>query len=308
MAGREGGTGGEAERNPAVISTELALDDRNAALRGVGVILAASLLFGSMAVCVRVATAEVPALQVAFVRFLGSLAVLLAATRGRGLRPRPGNLRPLLLRGLLGGGAISLYYLGIGWAGASLATLLQCAYPVSTAVIATTVLGEPFSRQVAAALALNLLGVLVVVGPGGPAGGQATLGCVAALGAAVFAGGAVATARHLRASENAALITTYFMAVGAMLTAPALLAGVSVPSPPIVLALAAVVLTSVAGQWLLHHGLGFTSATQGSVAAATSVLTAAGLEAMTFGTTLGPHLIIGSLLMFAAVGVVSRRG
>lgn len=290
-----------------MVSADLTLTDRGAAVRGVGVILAASLLFGSMAVCVRVATSEVPALQVAFVRFLGSFVVLLAATRGRHLRPRPGNLRPLLLRGLLGGGAISLYYLGIAWAGASLATLLQCTYPVSTAVVATTLLGEPFSSRVAAALLLNLVGVVVVVGPGGPAGGQAALGCLAALGASVFAGGAVATARHLRASENAALITTYFMAVGALLTLPTLVAGVSVPSPQVALALVGVVLTSVAGQWLLHHGLGFTSATQGSVAAATSVLTAAGLESMTFGTSLGPHLIVGSLLMFAAVGLVSRQ-
>ncbi|MCK6554320.1 DMT family transporter [Candidatus Binatia bacterium] len=290
-----------------MVSAGLTVTRRSAALRGVGVILAASLMFGSMAVCVRVAAAEVPALQVAFVRFLGSFAVLLAATRGRNLRPRPGNLRPLLLRGLLGGSAISLYYLGIGWAGASLATLLQCTYPVSTAVIATTVLGEPFSSRAAAALVLNLLGVVVVVGPGGPTGGQATLGCLAALGSSLFAGGAVATARHLRASENAALITTYFMAVGAAMTAPALLVGVSVPSPAVALALVGVVLTSVSGQWLLHHGLGYTSATQGSVAAATTVVTAAALESVSFGTDLGPHLIVGSLLMFAAVGLVSRQ-
>jgi len=289
-------------------SVDLALLRRSDAIRGVGVILAASLMFGSMAVCVRLATAEMPALQVAFVRFVGSLAVLLAATRGRNLQPRPGNLRRLVLRGLLGAGAISLYYLGIGWAGAGLATLLQCTYPVSTAVIATTLMGEPFSWRIGVALGLNLLGVLVIVGPGGAGGGQVTLGCAAALGSSILAGGAVATARHLRASENAALITTYFMAVGAVLTAPSLLSGVSLPSPALLLALAGVVLTSVAGQWLLHHGLGFTSATQGSVAAATSVLTAAGLEAVTLGSSLGPHLLLGSLLMFAAIALASRSG
>lgn len=271
-------------------------------------ILLASFLFGAMAVCVRLAAREMPSLQIAFVRFVGSLLVLLGATRGATLRPRPGNLGRLLLRGLLGGGAISLYYAGIQGAGAGLATLLHCTYPVSTALFAATLMGEDFSFRVIAALALNLAGVAVIFGGGPHLSPQVTLGALCALAASVLAGGAVATARHLRATENAWLITTYFMAVGAVLTTPALFLGLPPLSGSLLLALAGVVLTSVAGQWLLHQGLGFASATQGSLAAATSVVTAAGLEALLLGEHLSLQALLGACLTVSAVGLaVSRR-
>jgi drug/metabolite transporter (DMT)-like permease len=289
---------------PAV---ELPLDRRSLLVRGVGVIFAAAFLFGTMAVCVRWAARDMASSQVAFVRFAGSLLVLLALGRGRSLRPRPGNLRQVLLRGLLGGVSILLYYRGIQDAGAGFATLLQCTYPVFTALFATTLMGERFDLRLGLALGLNLSGVFVVLGPSADVSSATLLGGASAFGAAVFAGGAVATARHLRVSESAYLITTYFMAVGVILTAPSLLLGLPPPSLELGAALLAVVLTSVAGQVLLHQGLGFAPATQGSLAAATSVLTAAGLETMLLGDRLSPHTLIGACFMIAAVALAVSR-
>jgi len=291
-----------------VTSVELPLDRRAVLMQGVGVILVASILFGVMAVCVRVAGRDMPASQIAFVRFTGSLLVLLLMGRGRGLRPRPGNLHRVLLRGGLGASAIILYYHGIQNAGAGLATLLNCTYPVFTALFATTMMGERFDARLGVALLLNLAGAVVVLGSEADVGGAAFLGGLSALVGAVFAGGAVATARDLRASESAVLITTYFMAVGATLSAPALLLGVSTVSAPVLLALAGVVLASVGGQVLLHQGLGFAPATQGSLAAATSVVTAATLEALLLGEHLSGHSLLGAGFMIVAVGMaVSRR-
>lgn len=284
------------------------LDRRAVWVRGVGVIVLASFLFGAMAVCVRVATLGMQSSQVAFVRFAGSLLVLLVVGHGRGLRPRPGNLRRVLLRGVLGAGSIVLYYRGIEGAGAGFATLIHCTYPVSTALFATTLMGERFHARLGVGLALNLLGVFIVLGPSAHVSHATMLGGLSAMGASVLAGGAVATARQLRASEGAFLITTYFMLVGMVITAPALLAGLPPPSPALLLALAGVVLTSVGGQVLLHQGLGFTPAIQGSLAAATSVISAAVLKALWLGDRLSPHTLIGACLMTAAVSLaVSRR-
>jgi drug/metabolite transporter (DMT)-like permease len=290
-----------------VVTVDLPLDRRAIMVRGVGVIVLASVLFGTMAVCVQLAAAQMPAMQIAFVRFSGSLLVLLAFTRGQGLRPRAAKPRHLVLRGLLGAGAIVLYYLGIQGAGAGFATLLNCTYPVFTALFAAFLMGEHLSGRIGAALALNLVGVVVVLGAGAQVGPQVTLGGLSALAAAVLAGGAVATARHLRTTESASLITTYFMAVGVAVTAPGLLLGLPHVSVPLLLALAGVVLTSVAGQWLLHHGLGFASATQGSLAAATSVVTAAVLQAVVLGEHLGRDALIGGCLMFVAIGLAVSR-
>jgi drug/metabolite transporter (DMT)-like permease len=283
-----------------------ALDRRTVLLRGIGVILVSSLAFGAMAVCVRAASRSLAAEPIAFIRFLGSLLVLLALRRGQSLRPR-GRLVPVLLRGILGAAAILLYYRGIEGAGAGLATLLHCTYPIWTALFATTVLRERFDLPLAAAVGLCIGGIVVVVGPGAELSSAAMAGCVSALAASVLAGGAVATARQLRLTESAYLVTTYFMAVGTLLTAPGLFAGIPVLTPALAAVLAGVVLTSVAGQFLLHQGLGFAPATQASLAAATSTVSAAVLEAVWLGEHLTFNTLAGAALMVVAVGLAAGR-
>lgn len=287
---------------------DVAIDDRGRVRHGIGILIASSVLFGVMAVCVRIAARELPSLQIAWVRFTGSFVLLYGLARGRRLRPRPGNLSRVLLRGGLGCSAIVCYFVAIGRIGAGLATLLHCTYPIPTAVLAVLFLGEPASWRLAVAIFVNLVGIVLVVGPQTTVA-TADLGGVAiALVGAVLAGGAVATARHLRGSEDASLITVYFMAVGALVTAPSLLGGMTVPSVVGVTALAGVIVTSAAGQWLLHHGLGFTSASLGSLACATGVVTAAGLEALFLGEHLGIASIGGALLMVVAIGLAAGRG
>ena len=134
--------------------------------QGVGVILVAAVVFGSMAVFVQIAAAVRPPVQIAFVRFTGSLLVLLALTRGRNLRPRRQNRAILFVRSALGAVAIVFYYTGIHYAGAAFATLLQCTYPVPTALFAAAIMGEAFSLRLGAALALRITGVFLVLGPG----------------------------------------------------------------------------------------------------------------------------------------------
>ena len=281
---------------------------RTVLARGMGVVLVAATLFGMMAVLVGVACRNLPATQVAFVRFAGSLLVLLAVTRGRGLRPTPGKVFHILLRGLLGAGSIVLYYHAIRAAGAGFATLLFSVYPVWVALFAATLGGERLDARLVVSLALGVVGVGVVLGPGVELGGATLSGGLAAVAAAVFAGGAVTSARQLRLSETSVLVTTHFMGVGAVVTAPAILRGLPPISPVVFLVLAGVVLTSLGGQLLLHEGLGFVSATEGSLAAATSVAVATGLQAVWLGEQIGRASLLGAGLLFAAVAVAAGRG
>jgi drug/metabolite transporter (DMT)-like permease len=260
-----------------------------------------------MAVCVRFAAREMPALQIAWVRFTGSVIVLLALGRRSRLRPRPGNLGRVLQRALFGVAAITCYFVAIERIGAGLATLLHAIYPIPTAVIAVLVLKEPASWRLAAAIALNVVGLVLVVGPETTLGSADLFGVAVSLTGALLASGAVTTARHLRATEPATLITLYFMAVGAVLTTPAVAAGVPSVSLATAAALAGVVVTSAAGQWMLHHGLGYTPASIGSLACATGVFTAAWLEAVVLGEHMRAESALGALLMIVAVGLAYGR-
>lgn len=272
---------------------------------GLAPLLVSSVLFGAMAVGVRVATREMPAAQVAFFRFVGSFLVLVAATRGRGVVPTAGRPVALLLRGAIGAASIWLYFVGIAGAGAGLASLLQAAYPVFAALLAAAFLAEDFTARLGGALLLHLCGTGFIFGSEMRLDPGALPGMAAAAGAAVLAGAAIVTARRLREFESASVITTWFMAVGALATAPSLRGGLPSPTPTLVAAVAFVVFTSVAAQWLLHHGLGFHSAARASLVAATGVVTAAGLEAALLGRAVDRPTAFGALLMFGAVGLAA---
>ena len=274
---------------------------------GLASLLLASALFGVMAVCVRAASRDMPASQIAFVRFVGSFLFMLAVTRGRELAPRPGNRNRLILRGVIGAVSITFYFLGIEGAGAGLATLVQNSYPVFVATLAVLLGDEAFTGRLGAALALSVAGALVVLGARIDLASATTIGILASVAASMLAGWAVVTAQQLRRSEDAAKITTWFMGVGVLVTAPALLQGVPHPSLETELLLGGVVLTSVLAQWLLHHGLGFTSASQGSLAAATSVFLATAIEALTLGDLPSARTLVGAALMLGAVALAWRR-
>jgi drug/metabolite transporter (DMT)-like permease len=279
---------------------------RSDPIRGVGVILLAALLLGVMTVCVRVASQEMSIPQIVFFRFSGAFVLLVVIARGRNLRPEGQMIPALVLRGIVGTAAIALYFRGIQGAGAGLATLLHCTYPVYTALFAALLLGESLRGRVGWALVLNVAGALAILGPSATLGQAAFTGAVYAAVASVLAGGAVTAARHLRNTESALRITTWFMAVGMVLSGPWLLTGLPHFTPTLSLALAATIVTSVGGQFLLHQGLGFTTATQGSLAAATTVVTSALLEALFLGSSLTAGMLAGGGLLIAAVALAAR--
>src|SRR6185436_20668097 len=88
---------GSPARSRRVEALARSVPARPVAREGVGVILAASVLFGTMALFVRLAAREMPPVQITFVRFVGSFLILLVTTRGRGLARR-GPRGPLVLR------------------------------------------------------------------------------------------------------------------------------------------------------------------------------------------------------------------
>ena len=260
-----------------------------------------------MAVAVRLAAAHMDAVQIAFVRCAGSFLVLLAATRGQGLKPRRENWAAVALRGALGVSSLTLYYVAVAWAGAGLGTLIHCTYPVWTALYVGWRNKHRISTEVLVALVLNFCGAAVAVGPNIGVGSSVRLGAAVALLAGMLAGGAVATAGQLRQSESTTLVTTWFMGTGAVLLLPSLAWGIPPLTAPLAWTLVAVVGTSVIGQLLLHHGLGTVSATAAALATATSTITAALAEAALYGTPVPPRMLVAGVMMLGAVWLVGRR-
>jgi drug/metabolite transporter (DMT)-like permease len=124
-----------------------------------------------------------------------------------------------LLRGLLGGLAVLLYFESVRRVGAGLGTLLNYTYPI-WANLLSFVIGERPSRSVWLALALAIFGTVLVVQPSFT-GGIGT-GELCGLTSAVLAGGAIVCIKRLRRTDGELTIIASFSLVGLLLTLPLL--------------------------------------------------------------------------------------
>lgn len=186
----------------------------------------AALLFSAMALSAKFVSARLPGQQVAFIRFtVGLFAIIVPLATGRGFHPV--NYGPLLLRGLLGGGSVLLYFLAIAHLPVGIATLLNASWPVFVALFTFLFLDEPLHIRALLALLVTSLGVALVVLGGQsshghaatPLGHDAVFWGVCGLVSAILSAGAVTTIRSMRRHEGAWEIFFFFCLVGSAVTA-----------------------------------------------------------------------------------------
>lgn len=126
--------------------------------------------------------------------------------------------RPLLLlRGVLGGVAVLLYFTAIQLAGAGVGTLLNYTYPVWANVFGVFFLRQRPVRGFWALLVLALVGVFLVIDP---TFGAPSLGEAAGLLSAMIAGGAVLCIKKLRETDDSLVIIWSFSVIGLLFSAP----------------------------------------------------------------------------------------
>lgn len=169
-----------------------------------------------------VAAHGVGAPETVFARFLFSAVAIgaICVARGRGLRTEQPYL--LLLRGLLGGTAVLLYFWSIQLAGAARGTLLNYTYPL-WANLFGALFGQRAPLKFWVCLALSLAGLwLIVVPQAGFGASTIGLGELCGLGSAFFAGGAVLTIKQLRNTDESLTIIASFTVFGLFMSLPLL--------------------------------------------------------------------------------------
>ncbi len=281
----------------------------------------AAVIFSLLAACVRAAArpqllsatagaAPLPGGELAFFRYLFGLVFLFAlhARRG-GLSDLLGNDRhALLLRGVYGGLASVFYFLGLEHASLTHATLLNYTSVIWAPCLAVWALKERLGRGGALAVAVALVGVLLVTRPeiGRVRGGDAM-----ALLSGVLAGASIVQIRRVRQGESAFAVFFWFNLLGLPMSLVAVLfAGEPWvwPAPVHVPLLLAIGATSVAGQLLLTYGYREISTAQGSLITLNAVVFSALLAHAVFGEPLPVATLVGGALILASAAslVVSR--
>jgi drug/metabolite transporter (DMT)-like permease len=174
----------------------------------------------------KLAGERIPTQEIIFFRGLITTILTVAVMRRRGI-PMLGEERFLLLiRGLLGYGALSCFFWAVVRLPLADTTVLHFTHPVFTALLAALLLGETLRRREVALAFLALAGVVTVTRPGFLFGGleglDPTAAGVALCGAALSAG-AYVTARRLTRTNDPLVIVLSFAVVAMLGSLPATL-------------------------------------------------------------------------------------
>jgi drug/metabolite transporter (DMT)-like permease len=206
-------------------------------LRGIAFKVASAFLFTLMSALIRWIGDSVPLGEVVFARSLFALLPIclwLMWRRELGKAVRTSNPRGHFLRSFIGVGSMFMTFAALARLPLPDATAIGYAAPLITVVLAYFILHERIGAYRWAAVAVGLVGVVVILWPhlasgaladmltgGGP--GRATEGAVIALGGAFLTAGAMIQVRRLTQTERTGSIVFFFSLFSALiglLTAP----------------------------------------------------------------------------------------
>jgi drug/metabolite transporter (DMT)-like permease len=193
---------------------------------GLGYMARSALWFAVMSTLVKMASTQMPTMQIVFGRGVVTLVLGALVLWRAGLRPFGTRPRLLLLRGLLGSCALVCFYAAVVHMPLAEATVIHQTAPLFTALLAARLLHERIEAAVLVAIVLCLGGVLLIARPGWLFGEQ-TIGpdfpwlyaFVALLGA-VLSALAYVTVRSLGRTEEPLVVVFYFPLVTVPLVAP----------------------------------------------------------------------------------------
>ncbi|MEL6564841.1 MAG: DMT family transporter [Pseudomonadota bacterium] len=188
--------------------------------------LVAVFLFMVMAAMIKAATENVPAGQAVFFRSLFAMPVILAWVWHRGeVREAliPQNFMGHVWRGLFGTSAMALTFAGLGLLPLPEVTALGYATPIFTVILAALMLGERIRLVRISAVALGLVGVMIVLWPrlsldASVLSTAGSIGALMVLGASILRAFVQIHIRTLVQTEHTAAIVFYFSLTATLLS------------------------------------------------------------------------------------------
>jgi drug/metabolite transporter (DMT)-like permease len=273
---------------------------------GIAYMVAGAFFFSLMSLLVKLAS-RLPSHEIVLVRALITLALSAAPLWWAG-RDMFGHRRALLAaRGAVGFVGLYSFYWVIARLSLADATVLQYTNPIFAAVRAVPLLGERLRAAELIAMAVSLLGVVLVARPSFLFGGTGLdpVPVVVGLLGAVGSAAAYVLVRRLRATEDPAVVVFWFALVSVVLSAPAAFLRLVTPTALEWVVLLGVGITTQLGQIFLTRGLHHERAGRATAIGYVQVVFAMAWGALFFGelpsaTTLaGAALVVGSAVTIA---------
>ena len=281
----------------------------------IGLKLCAVVLFVVMGAFIKAASAEVPPGEAVFFRSFCALPVIvlwLASRKELTTGLRTSHPKGHLLRGLIGSTAMGLSFAGLAILPLSEVKAIQYAVPIFVVILAAIFLGEVVRKVRMTAVALGLIGVLVILWPrltvfSGEADPRLAVGALLVLGGSFCAALAQVLVRKMVAYEHPAAIVFWFSifaSVMGLLTAPF---GWVMPSTAAFGFLIGAGLVGGLGQIFGTNAYRFGDASIVAPFDYASILFALAIGYVFFDEVPTPQMIIGSAIVIAAGVLIILR-
>lgn len=286
-------------------------------IKGILLKICAVVLFISMASLIKATTAHVPAGEAVFFRSLLALPVILVWLWARGdlrtglrVKSRMGHF----WRGFVGTAAMGMMFAALGMLPLPEVTAIGYAAPLLTVVFAAMFLGEEVRAFRIGAVALGLVGVMVVVSPRLTTLGGPTVNTTEAFGAMLVLMGATLAAlaqiyiRKLVQTEQTSAIVFYFSITSTGLSLLTLPFGWVMPTPPEFGLLIGAGLLGGLAQIFLTSAYRFADASVVAPFDYASMIFALGIGYFFFGEVPTQQMLFGaSLVILAGVLIIWRE-
>lgn len=215
--------------------------------------------FSLMTLFVKLVGQRIPNQEVVFVRGLITLGFSWALLRRAGVSPVGKRHGMLVLRGLLGFGALTFLYYAVVHLPLAEATVLQYMNPLWAALLGAIYLAERLSWREILYVLGSLVGVVLIARPefifGLSTAGLNPIAVAAGLAGALCSGAAYVVIRELSRTEHQLVIIFYFPLVTVPAALPGALANFVAPTPREALLLLGVAITAQIGQIYITRGI-----------------------------------------------------
>ncbi len=274
-------------------------------LGGLLLMVLSAFSFALMAACIKLFLPTVPTGRTVFWRGVLMASTFFLIAKARGVSIRGTRHGKLVLRGLLGAGAVSCYFWSVQHLSIGDAVLIQYSHPVFVAVLAPLLLREKTGRGHWLWVATAFVGMWIVVRYGIGGGGKGGAGdAVVGLCGSLMSGFAYMTVRDLSRNENAWTILVWFSAT--MVPVAAVHAWVDdvslLPaSGGEMLGHMAMTTAGLVGQFALTHGLTRAGAARATAVSMSGPVFGLLLDLAFFGRVPGPWSLVGTATVVGAL-------
>ncbi len=196
-------------------------------------LIGSALAFSLMTVCIKQLNGRLPVAELVFFRSIFSLLITKLLINKAGISPWGINRNLLLIRGLIGTGALFFVFKALDSLPLATATIIQYTYPTFIALFAWSILGEKIRKRIFLAIFLGWIGIQTVVQPFWVNDSNHQLpftALIIALSGAILTALAYVIVRKLSKQEHPLVIVFYFPLVSIPITFPFLFKGGVMPT------------------------------------------------------------------------------